>query len=221
MRVRTSRGYVTIQHRCPAGNLARLKMAPGLGIFFHSHTDQQQEALVKIADMPDGWVTVARRGNLLVGYVTFHPPSPYVRWGKWPGHELLELGGIEVDRDWRGNGIAHRLLQVALADPVVEDLIIISTGMHWYWDTEGTGLTTSDYRAMLATIFSRHGFARYRTDEPNVVSYMGDVLVARIGARVPAGRVEAFRASLFEDDQAPPAGEPLEELVEAGGPRAI
>jgi acetoin utilization protein AcuA len=216
MRVRTHYGYVTIQHRCPGGKLAGLKMAPELGIFFHYKTEQQQEALVKIADMANGWVTVARKGNVLIGYVTFHPSSPYIRWGEWPNDELLELGGIEVAREWRGQGIAHRLLQATLADPVVENLIIISTGMHWYWDTEGTGLTTSDYRAMLAHIFSPYGFERYRTDEPNIASYMGDVLVARIGSRVPAERVEAFKASLFQSGQELPTGEPLEALPMAG-----
>jgi acetoin utilization protein AcuA len=203
VRVDTPKGEVIVEHRCPAGKLAQLEMGPGLGIFCRYNSEQQLVTLVKIAARPDSWVTIARADDTLIGYVTFHPPSAYTRWGKRPIEGLLTLGGIEISTEWRRFGIARAILDEALADPVIEDLIIIAAGMAEYWDTDGAGLTTANYRAMLASMFFPRGFRRYKTDEPDMASYTGNFLVARIGSRVPPERVRAFEDSLF---QSPPTG---------------
>jgi len=159
--------------------------------------DRQKEALVEIAGLDPGMVFVARRGREIVGYVTFHRPDEYTRWIRHP--RVLELGGIEVSREWRKARLGRRLLQCAFSHPVFEDYIVITTEYCWHWDLQGTCLDLWGYRKMLTSLFGSAGMVMKATDDPDINEHPANVLMARVGANVPPGDVLVFEEMLFEE----------------------
>lgn len=174
--------------------LRRLVMDDGLRNF--RPPARQHEALCAIAQMPEGKVSAALHGSVIVGYVTFHRPDAYSRWVKHP--LMLELGGIEVSPSWRRYGLASRLLRVAFADPVLENYIVYTTEYCWHWDLKTTGLDVWQYQRMLTKLFGSVGLSQRATDDPDILEHPANVFMARVGRNVPQEHVEAFERLLFE-----------------------
>ena len=65
---------------------------------------QQHQALVEIADLPEGRIIIARDRQTIVGYVTFLYPDPLERWSEGKMENLIEFGAIEVIPEFRGCG---------------------------------------------------------------------------------------------------------------------
>ncbi len=196
----TPRGVVTIVARCPAEEIAQLGIDEGLGFFWHNRPDLQHQALVKIAALPEGNVTLAYNdARVIVGYVTVGAPDPDTRWGRDHLPGLYELGGIEVARAWRACGISRALLTALFADGSYDQAIVIATGYRWCWDYESSGLGLREYREVLHRTMRRAGFEFFETDEPNIAWYPDNALVARIGKHAPKELVKQFRALLFEN----------------------
>ncbi len=197
--LQTRRGSVTIVPVCPAETIRKLRIDRGLGFFWHSRPDLQHDALIRIASEPEGRVAIAHAADdVIVGYVTITLPDADTRWGRDHIEGLVELGGIEVSRNWRGARIARALLSAVLHEDDFDDKIVIATGYQWCWDLESTGLTGLEYRDMLNRVFGDYGFELYETDEPNIAWYPDNALVARVGSRAPAKLQAAFKALLFE-----------------------
>lgn len=195
----TRRGTVTIIPSCPVQILEKLRIDDGLGFFWHNRSDLQRQALLKIAAMPGGHVTVAHsQDQINVGYVTITPPEEDSRWGRDGIEGLLELGGIEVSRAWRGLGIGKALLAATFGGGQFDGNIVLATGYRWCWDMETTGLTVREYRNMVNDMFSRYGFQLYDTDEPNIAWYPDNALVVRVGPDAPQELIARFKALLFE-----------------------
>jgi len=196
----TPRGVVTVVARCPAEEIARLGIDDGLGFFWHKRPDLQHQALVKIAALPEGNVTLAHTAaRVIVGYVTIGAPDADTRWGRDRIAGLYELGGVEVARDWRSCGISRALLSALFADGSYDGAIVLATGYRWCWDYESSGMGVREYRDVLHRTMQRAGFKFFETDEPNIAWYPDNALVARVGKKTPGDLRKQFKALLFEN----------------------
>jgi acetoin utilization protein AcuA len=195
----TRKGQVTILTSCPYNVLEGLDIDAGLGFFWHNRPDLQRAALLRIAADPQGRLTIAYSAERkIVGYVTVTAPDADTRWGRDHIEGLMELGGIEVGREWRGLGLSDAIMRETFTGPMFDKLIVIATGYRWCWDVESAGMTIREYRDMLHRVFQRYGFQFFETDEPNIAWYPDNALVARIGPRAPAQLQAQFKALLFE-----------------------
>lgn len=156
----------------------------------------QKEALIEIADLPEGMIYIARHLREIIGYVTFHYPEGYSRWSRHP--HILELGAIEISPQWRKRGIAERLLKEAFRNPVMEDFIVITTEFCWHWDLERSGLGLFNYQKMLEKLFGTTNLKRRATDDPDVTENPANVFMARIGKNIEDKDVKMFENMLFE-----------------------
>jgi acetoin utilization protein AcuA len=196
----TPRGAVTVVPRCPSEEIAQLGIDDGLGFFWHNRPDLQHQALVKIAALPEGNVTLAYNdARAIVGYVTVAQPDPDERWGRDRIAGLYELGGIEVARHWRSSGISRALMTALVADGAYDKSIVLATGYRWCWDYESSGMGIREYRDVLHRTMQRAGFEFFETDEPNIAWYPDNALVARIGKHASKDLVKQFKALLFEN----------------------
>ncbi len=115
----------------------------------------------------------------------------------WEGIENVYEVAIEVSSNWRGMGIARRLLAFALELDALEDMILFAIGLSWHWDYEGLGVTVHHYRQIIIDLFATQGFVEYPTTEPNVSMEPGNVLLARIGSRVDQRVASQFHSRLL------------------------
>lgn len=195
----TPRGALAIVTVCSEQVLKCLKIDRGLGFFWHNRPDLQYDALLRIAADPEGQVAVVHTAEgIIIAYLTITPPDKDTRWGQKPIPGLLEMGGIEASRNWRGLGVSRALLAAVFKPDAFTDKIIIATGYRWCWDLESTGLTVREYREMLTRTFQKFGFQLYETDEPNIAWYPDNALVARVGARISSSLLSSFKSLLFE-----------------------
>ncbi|MED1954538.1 N-acetyltransferase [Brevibacillus centrosporus] len=161
--------------------------------------EQQHQALIEIADLPEGRIIVAREDDLVLGYVTFLHPDPLERWSQAKLPDLLELGAIEISHLIRAGGVAKKLLEVSFADDAMEDYIIITTEYYWHWDLKGTGLDVWQYRKVMEKVMGSVGMVWMATDDPEICSHPANCLMAKIGKRVPPESVEAFDGMRFQN----------------------
>jgi acetoin utilization protein AcuA len=170
--------------------IAQLDMDSSLNVF--RPADLQHKALVGIAGEDESCVCVARLSHRLVGYATFHPPDAIERWSETRVLGLLELGAVETSKTHRGRHLARNLLEVAFATGRYEDKIVIATIYHWHFDLESTGLTSHAYRKLLERMYGSVGFEVFKTDDPEIMYYPGNSLMARIGPLVPEALRQEF-----------------------------
>ncbi|GIM44476.1 acetoin utilization protein AcuA [Collibacillus ludicampi] len=175
--------------------LANYDFHEGLSAF--RPAPQQKQALISIAELPEGRIIIAREDNLVVGYVTFLYPDPLERWSQGHMEDLLELGAIEVCSAYRGLGLAKSLLEVSFLDESMEDYIVISTEYYWHWDLEGTGLSVWDYKEVMKKVMGSVGMEYYATDDPEITCHPANMLMARIGKNVPQSSIEKFHDLRF------------------------
>lgn len=190
----TPREKIIVEGPVPAENLKKLRMNDGLTNF--RAPAAQKEALIEIAELPEGMIYIARQYSEIVGYVTFHYPEGYSRWSRHP--HILELGAIEISPQWRKLGIAERLLREVFRNPVMEDFIVITTEFCWHWDLERSGLGLFNYQKMLEKLFGTTDLKRRATDDPDVTENPANVFMARIGKNVENTDVKMFENMLFE-----------------------
>ncbi|MCL6447803.1 MAG: GNAT family N-acetyltransferase [Armatimonadetes bacterium] len=192
--LRTKRGTVEFIPRAAGQFLAELTMDQALNNFRSAKA--QHRALLQIAGLPEGRVSIARSGTTIIGYVTFHRPHRFSRWAHHP--LLLEVGGIEVSPAWRKMGIASRLLKVAFSEPDLENYITFTTEYCWHWDLERSGLDIWRYQKLMIRLFESVGLVKMETDDPDILAHPANVFMARIGKNVPAGQVKSFQKLLFK-----------------------
>jgi len=198
---------IFVEGPVPSAVLAGLSMNGSLDNF--RPPERQKEALVAIAGMNPGLVFIARCEQEIVGYVTFVRPASFTRWLRHP--RILELGAVEVSREWRRCYVASRLLTTAFTFPVLENYIVITLEYCWHWDLlKGTGLGLREYRDMLTRLFGKAGMIVEGTDDPDILEHPAKLMMARVGGRVPLLDVIAFEAMLYENRDFP-AGAPVRE----------
>lgn len=160
--------------------------------------EQQQQAIAEIAELPEGRVIQATDYKHIVAYVTFLYPDPLERWSARKQDDLLELGAIEVAPPFRSHGIGKTMLQVAFADPHMENYIVFSTEYYWHWDLKGTNLSVWEYRKMMEKVMGSIGMEVYATDDPEITAHPANCLMVRIGKNVPQESIEHFDNLRFQ-----------------------
>src|SRR5699024_4719701 len=98
----------------PASELKQYEFHQDLIAFRPAH--KQYEALLKIADFPEGRIIIARTEDTIIGYVTYLYPDPLERWSTFNMKDLIVLGAIEVIPEFRGVGVASNLLEVSMME---------------------------------------------------------------------------------------------------------
>lgn len=161
-------------------------------------SEQQKEALIEIAELPEGRIVAAIHDNKIIGYVTFHYPDPFERWAEIEMDDLVELGAIEIAKDYRQFGLARELIQLSFADEEMDKLIVLTTEYYWHWDLKGSDLSVWDYRNIMERVMSYGGMEIYATDDPEICSHPANLLMARIGPLVPQESIEKFDNMRFK-----------------------
>ncbi|TVX94186.1 GNAT family N-acetyltransferase [Paenibacillus agilis] len=176
--------------------LQTMDMHIGLNAFRRPR--EQHEALVEIAALPEGRIIVARDGQTIVGYVTFHYPDELERWSEGQMEDLVELGAVEVAREYRSFGLGKKMIQTAFEDEQMENYIVFTTEYYWHWDLEGSKLSVWDYRKMMEKLMESVDMIWYATDDPEICSHPANCLMVRIGKDVPLSSKEQFDRVRFK-----------------------
>lgn len=190
----TPNGMVYIEGPVMTEDLKTLSMDEKL-VNFRS-PERQHEALCTIADSPGGFVYIARNGQIIIGYLLFHYPSHFSRWSKHP--RILELGSIEISSGFKRMGLGTQLLKAAFSNPVMEEYIVITTEFFWHWDLNGSGLDVWNYQRMLSKLFGSAHFKKRRTDDPEILEHPANMLMVRLGKKVPDSYLKNFDEMLYQ-----------------------
>jgi acetoin utilization protein AcuA len=145
----------------------------------------KRETLAKNAMQDGANVTLAIADNTIIGFGVLNYPEPEDRWNELGPGIMMEVKVIEVARNWRSSGIAHRILGMLVSDPRVEAIIIYMVGYSWTWDLDGAKISAQAYRNMMIRLFEPFGFQEFQTNEPNICLKPENLFMGRIGADVP------------------------------------
>lgn len=190
-------GILSLRGPVSGAVIKDLKMDLGLKRF--RPPELQWEALQEIADLPEGRVIIAVCQQVIVGYVTFHYPDDFGRWGRAKMPCLLELGAIEVAPRVRGRGVAPQLLRVAFASPEMEEYIIFSTEYYWEWDMEGTGQSVWQYKNMMEKVMGTVNLRPVGTDDPEISAHPANCLMVRFGSMVDYDSLQKFEILRYKN----------------------
>lgn len=191
----TDTGVILVEGPVPPEQLAEYQFHEGLKAF--RPAPKQKDAVVGIAKLPEGRIITARIGDTVVGYVTYLYPDPMERWAEAKMPDLLELGAIEIAAPYRAVGLAKALLEVSFLDDALNDYVVISTEYYWHWDLEQAGISVWDYKEVMKKIMGSVGMEVYATDDEEICSHPANMLMARIGTRVPLDSIEKFNQVRF------------------------
>lgn len=186
----TNHGHVTIEGPLPSSILTSYHFHDELVSF--RPAPQQFKAILKIADLPEGRMIIARTEDTIIGYVTYLYPDPLERWSTFQMEDLLVLGAIEIVPTYRGAKIASKLLKLSMLDGSMDNYIIISPEYYWHWDFKNTQLSIWDYQKVMEKVMGAGGLVPTRTDDPDINSHPANSLMVRIGKNVPQESIEQF-----------------------------
>lgn len=192
--IHTVHGTIHLEGPMQSEQLQSLTMNDCLSNF--RQPDRQKEALLLVANAPEGLVYIARNKQEIIGYVIFHYPHTFSRWSKHP--RIMELGAIEVSQTYKKLGIATNLLRLAFQNPIMEEYIVISTEFFWHWDLKNSGLNVLAYQKMLAKLFGTVHFRKRRTDDPDILEHPANMLMVRFGSAVNQTYCDAFEALTYQ-----------------------
>ncbi|SDE69738.1 acetoin utilization protein AcuA [Paenibacillus sp. UNCCL117] len=181
---------LVVEGPVPPDRLRTYVMHPDLDAF--RRPKEQFVALVEISELPEGRIILARHGDQIVGYVTFHYPDELERWSEAQMEDLIELGAIEVADDYRGCGLGKHMIRTAFLEEQLENVITFTTEYYWHWDLEKSGLTVWQYRDMMEKLMKCVDMVWFATDDPEICSHPANCLMVRIGKNVPLSSVEQF-----------------------------
>ena len=175
---------------CPAARLQERPFHPELNIF--RPPERQREALINLIADGQGIVSAALAGEQTVAYVAFQLPDPFESWSQDPNQKIWELGAVEVAPEWRGQGLARRLLEQTFATGFFDDKVVVAQLLSWHYDTERTGLSAFAYRELLVKLYRSLGLEVWRTNDPDIAGHIENALMARIGPLAAEETVELF-----------------------------
>ncbi|GAA4856795.1 acetoin utilization protein acetyltransferase AcuA [Paenibacillus vulneris] len=181
---------IIVEGPVPPERLKSYRMHPDLDAF--RRPKEQFEALIEIAELPEGRIIISRLDDEIIGYVTFHYPDEMERWSEGNMEDLIELGAIEVADDYRGLGLGKQMIVLAFEGDQLENMITFTTEYYWHWDLEKSGLNVWDYRNMMEKLMKSVDMVWFATDDPEICSHPANCLMVRIGKHVPLSSVEQF-----------------------------
>ena len=194
----TAAGSLILHSFCPPSLVASLKADRELHAFAHV-PQREHQLLLGIAERPDCALTLAYTSiGEIVGQVTL---APLDHWWQDIGN-AYEIA-VEVSAGWRKLGIAHHLLSLALEFETLEEDLLLGLGLSWHWDYVGLGISRFHYREMIARLSAAHDFSEYLTSEPNIRMDPANILVARLGSRLPKESMNRFFQRLLQSDTLP------------------
>jgi acetoin utilization protein AcuA len=195
---KTPAGPLFLRSCCSPAFVEGLKADDGLHAFAR-RPEREHHLLLSIAQQPENRLTLAytATGNI-VGQVSLAPLD-----GWWQDIGNAYEIAVEVSTGWRKQGIAHHLLSLALEFESMEEYLIVGLGLSWHWDYAGMGMSRFHYRELIARLFAAHGFADYLTSEPNIRMDPANILVARLGSRLPEESMNRFFQRLLQSDTLP------------------
>ena len=139
-------------------------------------------------------VTLALENENIIGFGVLNHPDEGDRWQEMaPPGLMMEVKAIEICRRFRSSGIAANILNLLMASPSVENMIIYMVGYSWTWDLDGTGKSALAYRTMLIRLFEPFGFQELQTNEPNICLKPENLFMARIGQAVSQENKKTFK----------------------------
>jgi GNAT superfamily N-acetyltransferase len=195
---KTPAGPLFLRNNCSPAFVESLQVDEGLRAFARL-PEREHQLLLSIAQKPQNRLTLAYTANgNIVGQATL---APLDNWWQDIGN-AYEIA-VEVSPDWRKLGIAHCLLSYALEFKTLEEYLILGLGLSWHWDYEGLGITRFHYRELIARLFAAHGFTDYLTSEPNIRMDPANILVARLGSRLPQESINRFFQHLLHSETLP------------------
>lgn len=176
--------------------LEALEEGEGLGAYRRYRAGETQAMLRRVLQASGGRVTAAIAGRTLAGYAAIFQAGLEERWGQGQIPGLLELGALEVDRRFRRQGLARRLLQTTFAGGELDQAIVVAPQDAADWDLEASGFSPREYQRTILRLFRRHGFAEFVTDDPLMAADPRNFLLVRVGEQTSPGLYQAFRALL-------------------------
>lgn len=198
----TERGTIFIERKCSCEFISSLEIDEGIGTFFRfteGCTERQRGLFLGIACHEDEEVLLAytEEGNI-IGAITVLHPGPEERWGRIGDPRIYEMGSIEVSVNWRGMGVARKMMEWLFADGFYDDKIVYSMELAWHWDFKHTLMGKFEYRNMLLKLFESFGFVQLDTDEPDILMDSANMLTVRFGKKADEELRDMFWYSLFE-----------------------
>lgn len=200
----TEKGLVSIFKNNTKEFTESLNMDEGMGgLTKYSEGSLQNEKRIMLDILSDkdlrNDVITAVHDNRIVGYITMVQSNFNEQWAKLKDNSVVELGFIEVSRNWRHLGIATKMLETTFTDGRYEKNIAYSTEYSWHWDIEYNKMNKSQYHDMLLKIFRKAGFEQYDTDDPDINVDWANMLTVRIGGNVDIERNQKFILCLRKD----------------------
>ena len=155
--------------------LKSMKIDEGITIYYGSPEKEKEELIKRVEE--GCYVAVAYTDeNVIVGFIV-------VEEFKVPiGRTVLAYSyvydaAIEVSKNWRGKGIAGKLVDFASKDSFFDDKIVLARGLTEYWDCRPH--EKEAYRSMLINLAQKVGF-KLLPYSP----FEDDFLMVRIGPKV-------------------------------------
>jgi len=184
----SKRGKVIIEGPINANRLSTMEMCPQMNNFRNPYAQLQN--LIQITKLPKGEVHLARRDRTIIGYVTFHKPNDEFHWGR---HDrLIEMGGIEVARQWRCYHMATALLECIFSGNHWNDYIVVSFEFCRHWDLQGNKLGVWEYRSMMDKLLGRANFLPSFTNMYDILTNPANTLMVRCGENVSQDEWDFF-----------------------------
>ncbi len=198
----TAKGDVRIRALYTPDEIRTLSFDKQFGSYAHYRSlYTKRTSLEENASEPDANVVLAVTGHKhIVGFGVLNRPRSDDRWSKLSPPIIMEVKAIEVARDWRSTGIGDRIVQMLLAHPKAEDLIVYLVGYSWTWDLDGTGKSALQYRKMMIKLFEPYGFQEYETNEPNICLKPENIFMGRVGSNVTTDLQNKFKWLRFGID---------------------
>ena len=181
---------LTLLHDVGPADLT-LPISPDLNSIIPSPVVRRKVVQALAAD-PRARLTIAVADGAIIGRAMVAPS-----FGRWQSLPRVREFGLEVARGWRRHGVATALMAAALADPAVEEEILLAFTLPAAWDTDSAGLCQRDYGRLLGALVGRAGFRPTGTDEPEVSLQHDAALLVRVGTRVPPAAVAAFEHARY------------------------
>lgn len=160
---------------------------------------EQFQALIEIADLPEGRIIVSHINKHIVGYIIFVYPDPLERWSDGNHPFIIELGAVEVALSFRSYGLAGKMLELATYDDFIENYIIITTEYYWHWDLKNSGLDVYEYKNLMIRLMQHANFEVFQTNDPEITGHPANTLMARIGKNINDKQMQQFDEIRFKN----------------------
>ncbi|WP_368505791.1 hypothetical protein AB3N04_09415 [Alkalihalophilus sp. As8PL] len=160
----------------------------GLGQF--RLPSEQQQAMLNAFQTLNVNLALAYINELIVGYAIILPPEPDERWVKMK--EIRVLGVVEVVSKCRNQQVASSLIKALLDQGDYEKNILISVEYRWHWDLDFVKGDSAVYKELLQRLLKKSGFEEVLTNEPDVINYKDNFMMARFGKGVSNETIKRF-----------------------------